>query len=375
MRGDRLTMLDGLRGIAALSVVLVHYYFLGALDAAGDRANSWLPARDLLDVFYVYGFRAVELFWVISGYIFTRIYCFGEASSTLAFVANRFARLYPLHFVTLLVVAALQFLAFRTYGHFLIKPDNDAYHFVLNLFMISAWGLERGPSFNDVIWSVSVEIAIYGLFWVLRDWLRQRRAVGALIVSALCGAVVLFSPPTFIFACGFFYFFGSAMAFASVGMAQRRQADAPLIAGLALIGLALLAGRSPVLMDSYGLSCTYAALVLLAVRAEAWAGERIRAGAEWLGECSYGIYLWHMPLQLTILLAVSPFMPVTALAMHGWFMVAYLVTLLVVSRISYLKIEQPARARLRHLAGPRGGKPPAAEAASAKGGDILARIP
>ena len=43
---------------------------------------------------------------------------------------------------------------------------HDFYHFVLQFFFISSWGFEDGPSFNGPIWSVSIEIFIYGIFFL-----------------------------------------------------------------------------------------------------------------------------------------------------------------------------------------------------------------
>jgi len=75
------------------------------------------------------------------------------------------SRLYPLHFLTLMFVLLLQFF----YEFFLDlqmnQGYNDFYHFILNLFFVSSWGLEEGNSYNLPIWSVSKEIIAYLVFF------------------------------------------------------------------------------------------------------------------------------------------------------------------------------------------------------------------
>ena len=82
---------------------------------------------------------------------------------------------YPLHFATLIIVTLLLFANWIINSSFQINPfhHNDIYHFVLQLFFISSWGFENGHSFNTPIWSVSIEIAIYGVFFLLMDYLKK----------------------------------------------------------------------------------------------------------------------------------------------------------------------------------------------------------
>lgn len=348
MADRRLMILDGLRGLAALSVVLCHYYFFAG-DQPGAGTTAWQPGRPFLDLIYKHGFRAVEVFWVISGFVFTYVYCFGRETDTREFAMNRFARLYPLHLVTLIVMALLQLAAFSMLGRYWVNDHNDLYHFILSLLMVSAWGMQDGPSYNDVIWSVSVEIAIYALFWVLRRRLLEWRAVGALVVAAFCGGIALLGLPNLIFACGFFFFFGAALALATFDLRAQRHGNASLITGLAITGAGILASGHPLLAPSLGVASLAGALVLLAVEGEACFGDRIRRAAQWLGDCSYGIYLWHMPLQLALVLILSRFVDMFALAKQGWFLAAYLTLLLALARASYLMVERPARGWLRRL--------------------------
>jgi peptidoglycan/LPS O-acetylase OafA/YrhL len=78
----RLTGLDGLRGIAAVSVMLYHY-------------TAWYPflRGASLPVRFPHGIFGVELFFVISGFV---IFMTLQRTASLAdFATARFARLYP----------------------------------------------------------------------------------------------------------------------------------------------------------------------------------------------------------------------------------------------------------------------------------------
>ncbi|MBC7757078.1 MAG: hypothetical protein H7Z20_10680 [Bdellovibrio sp.] len=72
------------------------------------------------------------------------------------FAFLKLSRLYPLHLLTLLLVAAIQLYSANL--HQVAVGDNDAYHFFLNLFFVSAWELDNSLSYNIPAWSVSVEI-------------------------------------------------------------------------------------------------------------------------------------------------------------------------------------------------------------------------
>ena len=103
-----------------------HFY----MPSAGDFSlvnRSAQPFFTELKFFYLHGHAAVHLFWVISGFIFASIYAASPKTVTVAhFAVNRFARLYPLHFITLLVVTLLQIFAVSAVGHYQIYPANES---------------------------------------------------------------------------------------------------------------------------------------------------------------------------------------------------------------------------------------------------------
>lgn len=164
---NHLSNIDFLRGIAAISVLIWHYqhfFYPQAGHPLTDRSIQ--PFYDNLKYLYEYGGHAVQFFWIISGFVFFHTYKNRENLTFNNFFWNRFSRLYPLHLLTLLLVASLQFLSNKFLGYQQIYPYNDFYHFLLNLFMASHWGFQHGWSFNAPTWSISVEIVIYGFFFI-----------------------------------------------------------------------------------------------------------------------------------------------------------------------------------------------------------------
>lgn len=358
-----LSLIDGVRGIAALAVLLYHYvhFFMAGPDRR--KLPGYLdlyPAHDVLWPAYQYGFYAVQVFWLISGFVFAHVY-YGHPGGTRSFFANRLARLYPLHILTLLVVAALQLVALHRLGYTPIYGNFDWQDFGLQLVMAGDW-MRRGMSFNGPFWSVSVEVLIYTVFWLSRGLVA--RMGWPLLVVLVVGcrfADVQWGGDTRAFACGFYFFSGSALCLLwRSGWATGWR--------LGTLGLVLLAGGGGAIAywgwwgwNLFGLTGVFGALFLALASVELHAPRRLRDACEWLGENTYGVYLWHFPIQLTIILFLLPNVAPQQVAQNGWFMVLFVALVIVVARFSFVHIERPMRDLLRrHLAGARG---------HAKGGD------
>ncbi len=170
MGPKRLTSLDGLRGIAALSVVVWHWQHFYAIGGAWQDGSKRVaePFFAALKPLYAQGWAAVDLFFVLSGFVFFWLY--GEAIRTREaggwrFALLRFSRLYPLHFAMLMLVAALQLSFLRLHGIYFIYQANDWPHFFASLFMVQNWWPNGPQSFDGPAWSVSVEVLLYVLFF------------------------------------------------------------------------------------------------------------------------------------------------------------------------------------------------------------------
>ena len=353
----RFTLIDALRGAAAIAVLFYHYmhFFMSGTDHTRQLAYFELqPAHAWLSLLYEYGFYAVQVFWVISGFVFAVVYL-GRRATTREFVANRFARLYPLHLLTLLVVAMLQAIALRRLGHTLFYDNYDWPHFGLQLVFASDWLHWNDQSFNGPIWSVSVEVLIYAVFWLLRPMLARAGwlGLGAIILLFLLGNVV--GTYTRVPMCGFYFFQGVALARLHEQLGER--SGARLMAGLALfaLGAAGIAWGGAMPREVLGIPGLAGATLLLLAGAERSAPPLLRRIGQWLGDNTYGLYLWHVPVQMAIMLVLLPHRNPGDLAQSGWFLAAFVLGTMALARTTFVLFERPMRERIRRFAG--GGDP------------------
>ena len=107
---DRLGALDGLRGCAIISVMLYHFSHV-----------DYVSHSELDSLFYritLMGWVGVDLFFVLSGYLITRILLStrGAGGYFRNFYARRALRILPLYYGYLIVLA----LAFGAAAHLLV---------------------------------------------------------------------------------------------------------------------------------------------------------------------------------------------------------------------------------------------------------------
>jgi len=146
----RITEIDGLRGIAAISVLIFH--FTNAIQ---------IP---ILYPVFKYGYMGVHLFFIISGFV---IFMSVERSDNLKqFIKSRFIRLYPLYWLAIGVSVVITTLAF-TFNFIGPFPVNGVSLGQLNanLTMFQHWMGVR--DINGVFWTLIVELNFYILIGIL----------------------------------------------------------------------------------------------------------------------------------------------------------------------------------------------------------------
>ncbi|HWB26335.1 MAG TPA: acyltransferase [Chitinophagaceae bacterium] len=157
----RFEVLDIFRGIFASMVVFFH---MSAFANTVILNNNLVYNSDLF----------VDFFFVLSGFVIT--YTHQHMSQALdmgLFYKKRFFRLYPLHFIMLLVFVAIESVKHFFVGHIQINQldnaNNNVLTFFSNLFLIHSVKLPgvTDVSWNIPSWSISAEMLCYLLFGVI----------------------------------------------------------------------------------------------------------------------------------------------------------------------------------------------------------------
>ena len=344
---DKLLGLEALRFVAAFSVLIWHYqHFAYVAGVPVDLVRERLPLYGLLQPFYEAGQYGVWVFWCVSGFIFFWKYrdtISGRSMPGWRFFVLRLSRLYPLHFVTLVIVAVLQSVYFRCHGYFFVYQDNDLRHFLLQIFMASKWGLESGDSFNGPIWSISVEVLVYVIFFLTMRFV-TRSVLLNLVVILIClnASGQIFSCLAFFYAGGLAAIGRRATASARFGAAIER---AGWLAAVAVPTATWIFWSQFPVMD-WAFLLIYTPILLFALSARIALPPSIQTMLEAAGNMTYSSYLAHFPLQLLTVLGFAMFGSRVPYYDTSFFLVVMASTLLI-SFLTYRYFEAPAQTWIR----------------------------
>ena len=340
--------IDGMRGIAAVCVVIFHYAHFYIPEAGIPKPETGIPYAAILQKIYTHGEDFVRLFWVISGFVFAHVYWTRETTAR-EFMVARFARLYPLHFVTLILVAVLQTISATATGHFQIIEDNDLRHFIAQLFLMgSSLNFTHPNSFNAAIWSVSAEVFVYIAFFFTLRWTRNNQLTGGLLLASISYITAILKPDNFlvtdwVFVCGVFFFAGTVCYALYTVFSHKRAIFYAILAVFFGFSLAsILMGNVDLTLIS--LWCTLV-LVLATLQGLPFTYGRI---LRFLGNISYSLYLVHMPIQIFVLLIADlVFDGTRAFADSYVTLPLFLITSITVAYYVHIKFEKPTGAWIR----------------------------
>jgi peptidoglycan/LPS O-acetylase OafA/YrhL len=348
--------LTGLRAVAVI-LVLLHHFDIRFLPQVGDQSGMFFPGA----------FVGVDVFFVLSGFLITTLLIERfESTGGLRlgrFWRDRVYRLLPaLLAMTIPVAVGLTLIGFATL-------PKAMYSIVVVLIYGTNWAAVIG---QDVLpplghtWSLAVEGQFY-LIWpllvlfFLRKGIRPRTAMIVLTIAIL--AVMVWRALLWQQSGVYFEVFPRTDARADtlllgalasvawrngyVNAKYVRLLSVPALAALVVISFTIDLRDDAMYQWGYAVSALASAVLVLALLdADWWLGKALSLRtAVYLGNISYSLYLWHVPVLFAVgyVLADNPAIGAVAAAIGS----------LIAAAISWRWVEKPALSlKVRRQAGP-----------------------
>ena len=308
------------------------------------------------------GFIGVDIFFVISGYLISRI-IFDELSagrfSFVNFYARRARRLFPALIVVLFACLSVGWVTLLADEYAQLgKHIAASVGFIQNLVLLSESGyFDNAAELKPLLhlWSLGIEEQFY-IVWPVVLCLLWKRGVNVKWILTACALASFFlcvwltqSKPTTAFFLPVTRFwellFGAGLAWMSKSSAHVPRFTSPrLIDWLSLCGLLLIAAglllitKQSDFPGAWALLPVTGAALLIAAGPDALINRTILSNriVVWVGLISYPLYLWHWPL-LTFAHILENQFPVAAIRL-GLVFVSF-----VLAWLTYLLVERPIR--------------------------------
>ncbi len=272
-------------------------------------------APDWLGGFLAHGQVAVDLFFVLSGFVLARAHGGLRARGVPRFLWRRAWRIYPLHVAVLGVLAAYVLHA-TAEGDRFIAPDFPWQRFAPTLLLLQPFLFRGATGWNPPDWSIAIEMLCALAFWPALAGLRrvgQPRLVAGILAVAAGADLAVNGGATAGWAavlrggCGFG--FGVALALARLDPPMAAGCSATAASGLTCFawwdgtGVELVVGGvflGSVAADLPAVSvlASGALIILLAREGGALSRRLAGRGAAGLGRLSFSVYLVHVPLLI-----------------------------------------------------------------------------
>ena len=332
-----------MRGIAAFLVIIYHYR-----QNLPDALNP-----DQYTAFFASTGNFVDFFFMLSGFVIAYVYLDKSEQSPkiwAAYFRSRFARIYPLHLLTLLWMFLLYLYSGKG------TAGDISGQLASNLTLLQSWGLHDAYALNFPSWSISAEFAAYLVFPLVVVALRWPRIY---IVTLAAASYLTIGLHEYLIDEDIFRWERMALlravpAFFLGTIIYKYRTIVSNLSGSVLFSLQLSAVIMLVLLLHLGSSLVlltpiFAALIISTYEDKGWlssilSGQHIHR----LGLISYTIYMLHIPVRSTgYVIWPSIFGGLPDVWSDTLFFMTCIVVTLFISSIIFRIFEIPMRNKIR----------------------------
>ncbi|MDR2337618.1 MAG: acyltransferase [Deltaproteobacteria bacterium] len=358
MKTKRLSALDGMRGFAAIIVAFFWHYQLFFKQQPFSILGNW---------FYNFGWIMVDLFFVLSGFIFYIFFwkkIYTHTMSLKDFVIRRLSRLYPLHVLTLFIVFC--FVTAKKYNSSIEIFEGFDYSLSclgLSIFMLQNGWVTTKESFNAVAWSISIEFMMYLIFFCICWYSTNKKYLIYSIILIYFGLLVYFSGINTLLlnaqtARGLIFFFGGMITgeiykhlnyLKKCNLVKKRKHI------IRLCFLGIIGNAIPSAIWSYGVFKNWKLVILflffpllpiIILDNKVISNLFSLKHFLYLGELSYSIYLIHYPVFL-IIKNIDNYIHLQFDYSSIIFCFYYIIIVVALSHLSHFYFEKPLQKFIR----------------------------
>ncbi|MDR2236262.1 MAG: acyltransferase [Chryseobacterium sp.] len=328
------------RFLAAMAIVISHF-----------NKDMFLYKIDYISNIFLKANVGVSYFFILSGFIMIVAYHKKEKIEYLEYYKNRFARIYPLYVLGLLLYLVTRYSGFNS---------TDA---VLYLFGWQSWIPGKAMVLNFPGWSISVEFLFYLIFPLLYNHFYSKKNKSVWVMTGLIWIVSqIFShlyeaSPSYkgphTESHEFLYYFplmhineflvGNLAGLFFVKNFKQRNYDVPV--ALIFISVLLALIFVPLFYHNGLMAVLFIPLIVLISMNNGFLTRLFSLKPlEYLGEASYAVYITHIP----VLYMVREILKKYQLNSDAIFWI-YIPVLIITSIIFYQLIEKPLRDYLKRV--------------------------
>jgi len=361
--------LNLLRFLMAVAIVIYHYrlIFFGAMPYADNS---------IIHYCYLHGYLSVEVFFALSGFVLYWNYAHKIRSETeyekskkvvrggqrfWSFLLGRIIRIYPLMILTVLFAAASIWLSmcFFPEGH-LIQANwatgsgkRNLVAFIMNILGLQSGWISNQDSIamHGASWFLSILMICYVIFYII-----LRKCKGDRIIENSCFFLLImlgvslyinggFNFPFLYVCCGRGYvnfFLGALLAQIIHWVDNNKKSFYILLFAIFLITIFVFCYK----VDCLGKLGLATSLVISPALLILFSISKLINGAcnnhfiSMLGNVSFGMYLWHLPLVMVFYL-IQDLFKFEVDYVDTYFFISFIIVTIIISSITYVFFEKP----------------------------------